>query len=143
VVYRLFTGNLPFRSRDWTDAWFSHLDEPVPPMPPECGAPPALETLVHQALEKRAEDRYADAWEMRLALRDAAATCAGDPSLGLSGLFPTPEAPVTPAPPTPEPSRVERLILLAAGTLTATAVLLAGWTVARILLALWRGAVAG
>jgi serine/threonine-protein kinase len=112
-------------------------------MPPECGVPPAVEAVVRKALEKRAEDRYADAREMRLALRDAVTSSAADPSFGLSGLFPTPDAPVTPAPPPPEPSRVERLILFAAGTLTATAVLLAGWTVARILLALWRGVVAG
>jgi serine/threonine protein kinase len=141
VLYRLFTGNLPFRSRDWTDAWFSHLNEPVPPMPADAGVPPALEAVVHKAMAKRAEDRFADAREMRQALRDAVHLYAHEPSWGLAGLFPSPSiaapAPTPEAPPTP--SGAERLILLAAGTLAATAVLLAAWTVARIALSLWRG----
>jgi serine/threonine-protein kinase len=78
----MLAGQLPFKAREWTDAMYAHIHEPVPYIPIESGVPEAVEHVVRRALEKRPNDRFADAQEMRMALR--AAVQAASPELGLS-----------------------------------------------------------
>jgi hypothetical protein len=87
VMYRMLTGQLPFKSRDWTEAWFAHLNEAVPPFPVESGVPAAIEQVVRRALEKRPDDRFADALEMRTALRAAAKSAAPELGISLTGMY--------------------------------------------------------
>lgn len=87
VLYRLFTGQLPFGSKEWAMAYFAHVHEPVPPFPPDAHVPAAIEQVVRRALEKRPEDRFADAAEMRMALRGAVHAAAPELGMTMTGMF--------------------------------------------------------
>ncbi len=69
VAYELFTGQLPFRHADPVPLMFLHVQEhPVPPRTLRPGLPEPFERVVLKLLEKRPEDRYRGAAELRSAL---------------------------------------------------------------------------
>ncbi|MDP9268309.1 MAG: protein kinase [Acidobacteriota bacterium] len=80
VLYEAMTGSLPFQA-ETMQQWIRHHLGTVPVAPdrerPDLGIPPAVGALVMKALEKRREDRFADAEEMMAAL-DAAAVAAAE-----------------------------------------------------------------
>lgn len=71
LLFELLTGRTPFPYTELTDLFRAHAVE-KPPTLASCAVgrsfPPALEALVHKALEKKPEDRFADARAMRTAL---------------------------------------------------------------------------
>jgi|1186.fasta_scaffold24075_2 hypothetical protein len=82
VMYELLTGTLPFDGDNAVAIARRHVDEPPPPLRSRRpGVSPALEAVVARAMQKRPEDRFADAAAMAAALRgvqepSAAATTA-------------------------------------------------------------------
>ncbi|WP_426749579.1 serine/threonine-protein kinase [Myxococcus sp. Y35] len=69
VAYELFTGQLPFRHADPVPLMFLHVQErPVPPRTLRPNLPEPIERVVLKLLEKRPEDRYRGAAELRSAL---------------------------------------------------------------------------
>lgn len=78
ILYELLTGSLPYDvpSGDAGAVLQAHIiDDPLPfeRTAPDADLPPALRDAVLRALEKRPEDRFYDAAEMRVALLRAAA----------------------------------------------------------------------
>ncbi len=107
VLYRMLTGQLPFRSSSHQELFRHHVHTSPPPfaeVAPDRKVPAEVETLVMRALEKRSADRFASAGEMRLALRQVRARLGmlSDEGSQPSGTWmePTPTAP-------PEPDVVE------------------------------------
>jgi serine/threonine-protein kinase len=69
VAYELCTGQLPFRHSQPVPLMFLHVQEaPVPPRTLCPRIPEPLERVVLKLLEKRPEDRYGSATELRSAL---------------------------------------------------------------------------
>ncbi|ATB46106.1 serine/threonine-protein kinase [Corallococcus macrosporus] len=69
VAYELFTGQLPFRHPEPVPLMFLHVQErPVPPRTLRPDLPEPFERVVLKLLEKRPEDRYRTATELRSAL---------------------------------------------------------------------------
>ncbi|RME74514.1 MAG: hypothetical protein D6784_09735, partial [Chloroflexi bacterium] len=103
ILYRCFTGRLPFDAADPLDVVLLQMDQPPPP-PRQVNpaVPPALEAVILRALEKEPENRYptgqalADALEA--ALSDIEGTAVPLPE-------PPAEEPSEPVPvPQPSPS---------------------------------------
>ncbi|MDB4989604.1 MAG: serine/threonine protein kinase, partial [Myxococcaceae bacterium] len=77
VLFELLTGRLPFLSESPAKMMLSHVVDPVPnpqELAPYRGIPDALVQVVLKALEKEPVDRFQDADEMALALRQVAAS---------------------------------------------------------------------
>ncbi|MGK0358248.1 MAG: serine/threonine protein kinase [Bradymonadia bacterium] len=74
VLFEMLMGKKPFEARDRKRLIMAHLNSPIPALP---GVPVGLAAVVHRAMAKRPEHRYADAAEMASAL-DAAMLCAPD-----------------------------------------------------------------
>jgi len=89
ILYRMVSGQLPFRSRIRHELYQQHLSAPPPPMPPTVNVPEPLLRVVMKALAKRPADRYADASEMRVALRAANRSMAAELGVSHAGLFPS------------------------------------------------------
>ncbi len=137
VLYRMVVGQLPFRSRVRHELYQQHLSSPPPPFPVTSNVPEPLQRLVMKALAKRPADRFADASEMRIALRAANRTMAPELGASFSGLFPSDASSTKPrssaiggsvlAPVTPPPRRrvwpLVALALLGGGGI-ATAIIL-------------------
>ncbi|WP_141594360.1 serine/threonine-protein kinase [Myxococcus sp. AB056] len=69
VAYELFTGQLPFRHPEPVPLMFLHVQErPVPPRTLRPALPEPFERVVLRLLEKRPDDRYRSAAELRTAL---------------------------------------------------------------------------
>ncbi|MBM7115208.1 protein kinase domain-containing protein [Archangium primigenium] len=69
VAYELFTGQLPFRHSQPVPLMFLHVQEaPVPPRHLSPDLPEPFEHLVLKLMQKRPEDRYPSATELRAAL---------------------------------------------------------------------------
>lgn len=71
VAYELFTGQLPFRHTQPVPLMFLHVQQP--PVPPRTlcpQLPEAVERVILKLLEKKPEDRFHSATELRLALRE-------------------------------------------------------------------------
>ncbi|MFY1831476.1 serine/threonine-protein kinase [Myxococcus fulvus] len=69
VAYELLTGQLPFRHTDPVPLMFLHVQQaPVPLTTLRPNLPRPFERVVLRLLEKRPEDRYASAAELRSAL---------------------------------------------------------------------------
>ncbi|MBI2389395.1 MAG: serine/threonine protein kinase [Deltaproteobacteria bacterium] len=72
ILYHMLTGQLPFKSSNSVKLLLAHINQkPTPPTTLRAAADPALEAICLRALEKDPKARFADAREMRAALRDA------------------------------------------------------------------------
>jgi len=63
VLYELLTGDVPFEGETVVQTLLMHLTQLPLPFGSRYGLPPAVESLVFRALEKRREDRYQSAQE--------------------------------------------------------------------------------
>jgi serine/threonine-protein kinase len=83
ILHELLSGRPPFEGNDDFDLIERHLNDLPPPLAPRMtdggAAAPVLEPILHKALAKRLEDRYASALDMALALEDAAQQIAPEP----------------------------------------------------------------
>lgn len=80
VLFELLTGAPPYAADDDLDLIDLHLHGPMPRLyDPSAGISQPLVEVVRTALNKQAEDRYADATEMAQALEYAAASLAPPP----------------------------------------------------------------
>lgn len=90
LMYRLLTGSLPFASKTPFAVLKMHVEDiPVPPTKrcPEAEIPARVEAVVLKLMEKRPEDRFASARELRLALQELLrADALAQRRPGLSGL---------------------------------------------------------
>lgn len=76
LMYRLFTGRLPFYSRNPMAIAMSHVNDPYPPMAvrvPTVDVPQAVESIVERCMNKQPDDRYPDASALYNALTGARA----------------------------------------------------------------------
>jgi serine/threonine-protein kinase len=83
LLYRGLTGQVPFTQRQAAPLLHAHLREAPPTfaeVDPALDLPPAVEWVVQTCLAKAVEDRFADAWELTVAL-DAALAVLRDPAL--------------------------------------------------------------
>jgi serine/threonine-protein kinase len=79
ILYQLLTGRLPFMATSKIRLVIKHVEErPAPPTEVDSGVDLGLEAICMKALEKRPDDRFQSAREMRTALKAAA---EGDESL--------------------------------------------------------------
>ncbi len=72
VLFRMITGRLPFESKEHHELFRMHLNQEPPrfsQVRPDLDVPGAVEDAVRTALAKLPEQRFADAAEMRRALR--------------------------------------------------------------------------
>ena len=74
VLFESLMGKKPFEARDRQRLIMAHINAPIPALK---GVPPGLAAVVHRAMAKRPEQRYADAAEMADAL-DAAMVRGSD-----------------------------------------------------------------
>jgi len=81
VLYEAMTGRLPFQA-ETMQQWIRHHSGTVPRAPhdmrPDLGIPPAVSAIVMKALEKRREDRFADAEAMMAAIEMAEASLVAE-----------------------------------------------------------------
>jgi serine/threonine protein kinase len=78
TLYELLTGSWPFLGEEVTDLFRAHAQAPVPPlaaMRPELEFHPELDALIERAMAKAPEHRFADAREMRAALKRLPKPC--------------------------------------------------------------------
>ena len=75
MLYKLVTGNPPFRGRDALDTLYQHRNTPVVPpsqAAPQLNIPPEVDEILGRALSKAPADRYANIDEMAEAIRASA-----------------------------------------------------------------------
>jgi serine/threonine-protein kinase len=96
ILYQLLTGVLPFTGDNAIGVILKHItDEPVRPTSLVPGADARLEAVCLKAMQKRREERYASAREMRAELRAVREQVKGVPAAPISasegrlGLAPT------------------------------------------------------
>ena len=65
VAYTLLAGKNPFARKSAIDTLLAHCSTPPAPLDPALELPEALQRVVAKALEKRPEDRFSSAEEMR------------------------------------------------------------------------------
>lgn len=73
LMYRIFTGRLPYYSRNPMSIAIAHIQEPFPLMcrrAPEVDVPEAIEAVVRRCMEKEPAARYPDATALFDALND-------------------------------------------------------------------------
>ncbi|MFO0744953.1 MAG: protein kinase [Myxococcota bacterium] len=99
ILYRMLSGQLPFRARVRHELYQQHLAQAPPPFTPAQNVPEPVARVVMKALAKRPADRFADAAEMRVALREANRAIAGELGHAYTGLFPTDASAVKPTTP--------------------------------------------
>ena len=68
LLYRMLAGEAPFVGTS-AEVVAGHLRDPAPPLPVTLDVPDAVRHAVSVALRKRSEDRFADAGEMKGALK--------------------------------------------------------------------------
>ncbi len=61
VLYRMLTGSLPFTGTHTLEIIHKHVNEPLPPFPPELELPDDLFSLVFQLTAKSKDDRFQSA----------------------------------------------------------------------------------
>lgn len=69
VMFEMLTGAPPFQSERVQALLMKHLTQPVPPTLLELGIDPELTRIVHKALAKTAQERFANARELSAALQ--------------------------------------------------------------------------
>jgi serine/threonine-protein kinase len=90
VLFEMLCGHPPFTAATVFEVLLAHREKPVPPLPPECQVPPALEAAIARAMAKEPEQRFADAADMAQALAEAVPLNAP----GTESLRPGPGSPV-------------------------------------------------
>ncbi len=73
LMYRIFTGRLPYYSRNPMSIAIAHIQEPFPAMcrrAPEVDVPEAIEAVVRRCMAKEPSERYPDAGALYEALSD-------------------------------------------------------------------------
>jgi len=91
VVYKMFTGKVPFSGTTPLSIMRGHTDKPLPrPSEINPDVPPAVEAVLLKALAKKREERYQSAGEMAAALKQAVSGAMAEP---------------VPAPPPAKPAR--------------------------------------
>ncbi len=100
VLYECLTGTLPFDGENPLAVVMQHVTEPVPPIAVRAPGKvrPALAAVVEKALAKRADDRWPNALDMRLALQAAVGL------IGETGIYGSPGGPPAIAARTPPPT---------------------------------------
>ncbi len=82
ILYQLLTDRLPFEAASPIDVVLKHIsEEPAPPITLVPGASTRLSAVCLRALSKRREDRYANAREMRAAIRADSGSAIRGPAL--------------------------------------------------------------
>lgn len=76
IAYEALAGRRPFGGKTQVDVAFSHVNDPVPPLPED--VPEPLVRIVMRLLRKNPKDRPADALELVRALTEAAQELALD-----------------------------------------------------------------
>ena len=75
LLFQLVTSRVPFEADDFTSVLKMHLTQPPPELPPEVfdaiGAPRALAAVIHQAMAKDRDQRFATIDELARAVRQA------------------------------------------------------------------------
>jgi eukaryotic-like serine/threonine-protein kinase len=100
VAFECLAGRRPFVAETPVATALAHLREPVPDLPDD--VPADLAAIVHRAMSKAPEDRFADATELAAALRNPGAVAAPDRTQVLTGVAPVPVPATAPGPvPTP------------------------------------------
>jgi len=74
VAYQLLSSRRPFKGETPAMIWQQTLTMEPPPLDQIVDVGPALATVIHRALGKSPEQRFADMEAMRIALREAAAS---------------------------------------------------------------------
>ena len=93
TLFEMLTGSLPFRG-EYRHVEIEHRESPVPRIPEHLGVPGNVEDIVRRAMEKRPEDRFANADAMATALTNALAASSGrDPQPVRPSSRGTPAAP--------------------------------------------------
>ncbi len=88
ILYELLVGRVPFEADSPLNIVLKHVSEnPVPPSSRALGVDSRLEAICMKALEKRPADRFANAREMRLALRSALGPSPAPPPRASSELL--------------------------------------------------------
>ena len=90
ILYELLTGTTPFAGGSAAAIFDRHLHDAVVPPSARCpdrAIPPALDALIMRALEKKPEDRFADADELLEALLTAIDEACDDDVVASTQLF--------------------------------------------------------
>ncbi len=69
ILYRMVSGQTPFRARTRFEIYHRHLHEAPPPLPPLVFAPLSFAAAIQRAMAKNPTDRFGSAAEMRATLR--------------------------------------------------------------------------
>ncbi|MCB9763761.1 MAG: serine/threonine protein kinase [Alphaproteobacteria bacterium] len=88
MLYRMLTGVPPFQAAGTVGVLVAHVNTPPPPFSTHADAPalpPCVEWTVMRCLEKSPDDRFADATELKRALR-ACRLALEDPTLAMVSL---------------------------------------------------------
>ncbi len=72
ILYEMLTGRRAFAGGSAADTMSAILRDQPPPLSPNLTLPPAIERVVRRCLEKRADDRFQTARDLRFALGEAA-----------------------------------------------------------------------
>src|SRR5947209_7192676 len=80
VLYEMLAGEPPFAGESVVDLALSHVQDPVPPLPPKVG--PGLASIVGRALAKDPADRFQDGEAMAAALARARSSLDADEHTG-------------------------------------------------------------
>ena len=92
VLYEMLSGRRAFAGPTAADRMTAILKEEPTPLPTTSRATPGVERLVRRCLEKRPEDRFQSAHDLRLALE---ALAAGEEPVTVSGAAPAADTPRT------------------------------------------------
>jgi serine/threonine-protein kinase len=85
ILFRLVSGQLPFRARTRYEAYHRHLHEPPPSLAQRASVPIPFSLAVQRSLAKNVGERYPSASDMREALRAS----VGLPPVDRPKLFPS------------------------------------------------------
>jgi eukaryotic-like serine/threonine-protein kinase len=95
VAFECLAGHRPFTAETPVATALAHLRDPVPDLPDD--VPADLAGVVHRAMAKSPEDRFADASELAAALRNPGAVAAPDRTQVMTGVAPVPVPATAPA----------------------------------------------
>jgi serine/threonine protein kinase len=68
ILFQLISGDVPYRAETFMGVLTRHLFDPPPALPERPDVPPGLEAVVHKAMEKERDQRYASMNELAYAV---------------------------------------------------------------------------